>query len=93
MWLRDKRLNMGSGEHGVKNAQLLLIKNLKTLRKRPRAPKYVWQLAWLIKEMAEEEGDHGRFGLFEFTIRDTRLNCDDPRRADFKDEEKAHGAK
>ena len=72
----------------VNQAKVLSKKNMKMLRKRPGAPKYVRHFVKLTSELAEEHDGAVDFGPVEVKIWEVLLKCDEKGKKHLKDEEK-----
>ena len=80
------QLNL-EGAAEVVNQEVLSKKNMKMLRKRPGAPKYVRHFVKLINEVAEEHDGSAEFGPVEVKIWELLLKCDEKGKKHLKDEE------
>ena len=90
---KTRHLMLGSGHAEVRSARILSMKNLKLLRERPSAPKYVREFAPLIRELACEGQVAAEFGMVEVKIWEVRLRCEEKGRKCLKEEEKLQRAK
>ena len=80
------QLNLGGAAEVVNQAKVLLKKNLKMLRKRSGAPKYVRHFEKLIRELTEEHDGLAEFGAVEVKIWEVLLKCDEKGKKHLKDE-------
>ena len=71
------QLNLEGAAEVVNQAKVLAKKNMKMLRKRPGAPKYVHYFVKLISELAEEHDGSTEFGPVEVKIWEVLLKCDE----------------
>ena len=71
------QLNLEGAAEVVNQAKVLSKKNMKMLRKRPEAPKYVRHFVKLISELAEEHDGAVDFGPVEVKIWEVVLKCDE----------------
>ena len=83
--------NLEGAEEVVTEAKVLSKKNMKMLRKRPGAPKYVRHFVRLISELVEEDDGAVEFGPMEVKIWEVLLNCAENGKKHLKDEEKIQG--
>ena len=81
------QLNLEGAAEVVNQAKVLSKKNMKMLRKRPGAPKYVRHFVKLISELAEEHDGSAQFGPV-VKIWEVLLKCDEKGKKHLKDEEK-----
>ena len=77
----------------VNQAKVLSKKNMKMLRKRPGAPKYVHRFVRLISELVEEHDGAMEFGPVEVKIWEVLLKCSEKGKKHLKDEEKIQRSK
>ena len=82
------QLNLEGPAEVVKQAQVLSKKNMKMLRKRRGAPKYVRHFVKLISELAKDHDGSAEFGPVEVKIWEVLLKCDEKGEKHLKDEEK-----
>ena len=82
------QLNLEGAAEVVNQAKVLSKKNMKMLRKRPGAPKYVRYFVKLISELAEEHDGSAEFGPVEVEIWEVLLKCEEKGEKHLKDEEK-----
>ena len=87
------QLNLEGAAEVVNRAKVLSKKNMKMLRKRPGAPKYVRHFVKLIGELAEEHDGSAGFGPVEVKIWGVLLKCDEKGKKHLKDEEKIRRSK
>ena len=87
------QLNLEGAAEVVNQAKVLSKKNMKMLRKRPGAPKYVRHFVKLINELAEEHDGAAEFGPVEVKIWEVLLKCDEKGKKHLKDEEKIRRSK
>ena len=87
------QLNLEGVAEVVNQAKVLSKKNMKMLRKRPGAPKYVRHFVKLISELAEEHDGSAEFGPVEVKIWEVLLKCDEKVKKHLKDEEKIRRSK
>ena len=87
------QLNLEGAAEVVNQAKVLSKKNMKMLRKRPGAPKYVRHFVKLISELAEEHDGSAEFGPVEVKIWEVLLKCDEKGKKHLKDEEKIRRSK
>ena len=83
------QLNLEGAAEVVNQAK----KNMKMLRKRPGAPKYVRHFVKLISELVEEHDGAVEFGPVEVKIWEVPLKCDEKGKKHLKDEEKIRRSK
>ena len=93
--LEDKttHLTMGCGDSDVRPDRLLSQKNLKLLRKRPGAPKYVREFMRRIRQMASEKAVEAEFGMVEVKIWEVLPCCDEKGKKYLKEEDILRRAK
>ena len=77
----------------VKQAKVLSKKNMKMLRERPGAAKYVRHFVRLMSELAEEHDGAVEFGPVEVKIWEILLKGDEKGKKHLKDEEKIRRSK
>ena len=87
------QLNLQGAAEVVNQAKVLSKKNMKMLRKRPGAPKYVRHFVELISELAEEHDGSVEFGPVEGNFWEVLLKCDEKGKKYLKDEEKIRRSK
>ena len=87
------QLGLEGAAEVVNQAKVLSKKNMKLLRKRPGAPKYVRHFVKLISELAEEHDGAVDFGPVEVKIWEVLLKCDEKGKKHLKDEEKIRRSK
>ena len=87
------QLNLEGAAEVVNQAKVLSKKNMKMLRKRPRAPKYVRHFVKLISELGEEHDGSAEFGPVEVKIWEVLLKCNEKGKKHLKVEEKIRRSK
>ena len=87
------QLNLEGAAEVVNRAKVLSKNNIKMLRKRPGAPKYVRHFVRLISELAEEHDAAVEFGPVEVKIWEVLLKCDEKGKKHLKNEEKIRRSK
>ena len=90
--LERGQLNLEGAAEVVNHAKVL-SKNMKMLRKRPGAPKYVRHFVRLISELAEGHDGAVEFGPVEVKIWEVLVKCDEKGKKHLKDEEKIRRSK
>ena len=87
------QLNLEGAAEVVNQAKVLSKMNMKMLRKRPGAPKYVRHFVKLISELAEERDGSAEFGPVEVKIWEVLLKCNEKGKKHLKVEEKIRRSK
>ena len=87
------QLNLEGAAEVVNQTKVLSKKNMKMLRKRPGAPKYVRHFVKLISELGEEHDGSAEFGPVEVKISEVLLKCNEKGKKHLKEEEKIRRSK